>query len=173
MLLPPSIKHIRYNKTDNLPQIANDAAAAIKMGPGERKLLAYYASQSTGFRPAAETVMKNTGLSKSQVFRNRQKLIDHGLALMIKKGDINSQFVIDWSRAKIYASLDRKLVSKSSRFAPMTPPGTKQTAAHSISIYALRYGNLDDVINQLGAMSEVDYRFLVRKLMSGGKPTRA
>lgn len=168
-MLPPSISHIRYNKADNLLQIANDAAAAIKMGSGERKLLAYYAAQSTGFRPASATVMKSTGLSKSQVFRNRQKLIDHGLALMIKKGERNSQFVIDWSRAKIYASLDRKLTSKNSWFAPMVPPGTKYKAQRQISMFALRYGDLNNIVDQLSNMSEDDYQFLVRKVRDSGR----
>lgn len=159
-MLPPAINHVRYDKKDNLPQIAIDAAAAIKMSKGEGRLLAYYAAQSSGFRPAVSTIMKYTGLSRSQIFRNRQKLIDHGLALMIMKGETNTQFAIDWSRAKTYATLNRQMVSKTSRFAQMTPA----KAQCGLSIFYLKYGDLKEIVQQLNKMSETEYNALVRKV---------
>ena len=117
MKTPPAIVHFNYERTDNMTEIARDCAKAIHMSKGEAALLAYYGSQSSQFKPALNHIATETNQSRSQVARNRAALIKHGLAAEYK-----GRLYIDWGRAKIYASLDPRLTSKHSTFAPMVLP---------------------------------------------------
>lgn len=106
MILPPKVIHTKYQKTDNLAEIAADCAKALHLSKGEADLLRYYSTTSSGFRPALKTVANAIGKTTVQVWRCRDKLADIGI--VTKDGDI----VIDWQKAKTFASLDPKLTKK-------------------------------------------------------------
>ena len=83
MIAPPSVKHIRYSRGDDLPSIASACANAIHLSKGESALLKYYACQSSGFRPSLQHIADQTGLSRSQVARCRNGLVSKGLCLAV------------------------------------------------------------------------------------------
>lgn len=153
-MTPPRIRHVGYERDDNLVAIATDAAAAIHMGKGERALLLFYAAQSSGFRPALKTIVSATGQSRSQVCRNRAELDAHGLISV--SGDCLS---IHWDRAKLYASLDPRLTSKRCFFAPAGPKQPRR-----ISLFDLRYQPLEALLPRLAALSDDDFAALCRRL---------
>lgn len=147
-LRPPVLKHIRYSRHDDLLDLADRAAKAIHMSKGERKLLRYYALQSSGFTPSLKAAANATDQDRSQVWRNRQKMINQGFALMVYDSKGAEQLLIDWSRIKLYATLDPKKVKKGSKFSPMTPPGDRHVP---VTLFELRYAPEEEIIGRLAA----------------------
>lgn len=150
-MTPAPIKHIRYSRHDDMRQLADAAATAIHMPKGERNLLAYYATQSSGFTPSLRAIANATGQSRSSVDRNRQKLVDHGIALTVYNGK-HRTFFIDWSRVKLYGTLDPAMTRGSRlKFMPLVPPASRTQAVLTPS--DLRFLPMDELITRLASMS--------------------
>ena len=150
-MTPAPIKHIRYSRHDDMRQLADAAATAIHMPKGERNLLAYYATQSSGFTPSLRTIANATGQSRSSVDRNRQKLVDHGIALTVYNGKRRT-FFIDWSRVKLYGTLDPAMTRGDHlKFMPLVPPASQTQAV--LTPNDLRFLPMDELITRLAAMS--------------------
>ena len=160
-LRPPVLCHIRFSKHDDYQELADKAAKAIHMSKGERNLLKYYAAQSSGFSPSLKAAANATDQDRSQVWRNRQKMIDQGFALMVYGPSGSERFLIDWSRLKLYASLDPQKTSKKSKYLPMVPPNEKPK---HMSTFELRYAPMEEVIAKLSAMTPEQYEHLVRSV---------
>ena len=159
-MTPAPIKHIRYSRHDDMKQLANAAATAIHMPKGERNLLAYYATQSSGFTPSLQAIANATGQSRSSVDRNRQKLVDHGIALTVINGKRRT-FFIDWSRVKLYGTLDPAMTRGDRvKFMPLVPPGPRPQTVLKPS--DLRFMPLDELITRLARLDPESWENLLR-----------
>lgn len=161
MIAPPSVKHIRYSRGDDLPSIASECANAIHLSKGESALLRYYACQSSGFRPSLQHIADQTGLSRSQVARCRNGLVSKGLCLAVLGNQETRSVIIDWSRAKLYATLDPKK-TRHGVFASVAP--AKKATANPVSLYDMRYAGLDKLIDKLSKITDEQYAALVKKI---------
>ena len=154
-MTPSRLIHLNYERSDNLLEIAQDAAAALHMGKGEHALLAYYAAQSSGFRPALMHIASITGLSRSQICKNKQALIVHGLA-----AEKDGCFYINWARAKIYASLDPSLTSKRSICAAFN----MNRRIERMSLFEFNTLPTNRLIAKLARLPETEFAALCRRI---------
>lgn len=159
-LKPPKVIHMRYHRGDSFAEIADLAATALHMGKGERALLSFYAACSGGFRPSLQAIANVTDQDRSQVWRNRAALVKHGIAA--ERGD---SLVIDWSRLKIYASLDPRLTSKRSICAPLEPDYTRMSVAE------FKCAPLPELLARLTLMTEIEYADLKCRLHEVDHPS--
>lgn len=154
-LRPPKIKHVHYRHSDSFEKIASLAAAALHMGKGERALLSFYAACSSGFRPSLQAIANATGQNRSQVWRNRNALIEHGIA-----AEQNDVLVIDWNRLRMFASLDPKMTSKRCICAPLDLDPTR------LSICEFECAPMPDLLARLSSMTDKEYADLRTRLRS-------
>jgi len=151
------VTHIHYNPSDSFDAIVKDASTALHMGKGERALLSFYATCSSGFRPSLKAIASATGQNRSQVWRNRNALVNHGVA-----AECDGSIVIDWSRLKLFGSLDPKLTSKRSWCAPLN------SFDERLSIFEFKSLPFSELISRLSAMTENEYGGFCRRLKNHG-----
>lgn len=156
-MTPPKIIHFRYNKIDDRNEIIEKASATLHMSKTEKSLLSFYAHCSSGFAPAVSLITAATHINRSQIFRCRSKLIEHGVAATSG----NSLF-IDWSRLKLFSTLDPRLTSKRMTVQPVSLKKCDYNIY--MSLFELRYSDLDGVIKKLTAMTENEYNILRLKV---------
>ena len=157
-MTPPAIHHINSIASDDRRSLASLCSQALHMGKGETAMLAYYATRSEGFRPAAQTVCKETGLSRMQVFRMRDKLCEHGVAL-INSGSL----ILDWKRIRTFASLDAAMTSKRCVCAPVRAKKGHYTIYIPNSVIVkLESCSVEQVVKILGAMTEQQFQAIRR-----------
>ena len=151
--MPPKIIHRAYTKDDDFRKLASEAATALHMGKGERAVLLYYASCSPGFRPSLQHIANVTGMNRSQVYRNRAALERDGIAEVS-----DDRVLLDWSRIRIFASLDPRLTGKRHYRAPL------RTEKERLSLFEFFYGGMSDLVRKLAALSDDDYAALKQRL---------
>ena len=151
---PPRISHIGYRRDDCFADIANRAATALHMGKGERALLGFYAVCSSGFRPSLQAIANVTGQDRSQVYRNRNALIKHGIV-----AERSDALIVDWNRLKLYASLDPRLTSKRSICAPLVRANAR------MSLLEFKSSPMTDLIPRLSVMTDSEYADLRQRIM--------
>ena len=153
MIRPPRIHHTNYCREDNLAEIARDCAAALHMSKGEAALFEFYAKCSDGFEPAANMIAEATDQSRRQVLRNRAALVGHGVIAANER-----EILIDWQRAKTFASLDPKLT----RGAVIAPIRTERKPP--MSVVEWHTLPMRVLIQRLNTMSEKEYDQLKQRL---------
>lgn len=157
-MLPPAIRHINSFAIDDRRDLSLLCSKALHMGKGETAMLLYFASCSDGFRPAAQTVCDRTGLSRKQVFRMRDKLCEHGVALLN-----DGSLILDWKRIRTFASLDAAMTSKRCLCAPVTAKKGYYTIYIPNSIIVkLESCSVEQVVKILGAMTEGQFQAIRR-----------
>lgn len=159
-----AIHHTNFRKSDNFATLADRCAFALHMGHGEHKLLRFYASCASGFRPAAEHVAKETKMSMPNVYVVRNAMIKHGIAYMK-----NGALFIDWDRVRLFASLDPGKTSKDDFIAPCNPTTVaRMTEISALDPERILSRPIRDVIMDFAFMSEAEYqstrRAIKRKL---------
>lgn len=113
---PPKVTHLHCRAADERQALCQLCGAALHMSKGEIKLLRYYAEQQNGFKPALQHIANTLEMNRSQIFRNRRLLEQHGVILVQ-----DDRVYIDWQRIRLFSTLDPALTSKRCYAAPVKP----------------------------------------------------
>lgn len=144
---PCAIKHINYKRGDNFANLATLAAKACHMDRGEMALMLYYASQSTGFKPATKTICESLGVTATTVYANRSRLACKGIVTIM-----GNELVVDWKRIRTLASLDPAMTTQAYWTKPKTP------------VVVDRVGNILKLIPRIMGQPDFDLAKLILKL---------
>lgn len=117
------------------------------MSKGEVALLKFYAQQTSGFKPSAQYIANTIGLSRMQVFRLRDKLIEHGIAAKDDK-----RLFINWDRIKLFSTLDPMMTGKNPYIKKINIKKCYYKGL-SIPFDFLEFGKEEKVIKYLGALN--------------------
>lgn len=127
--VPPMIKHVGGRPSQEAQGLIVDQALSnFRMPKAARKLMMYYASCATGFRPSLKTIDDITHVGIKNISTVRQYLVNHGF-IAYTDGTI----LIDWLRLKAFASLDPKLMGRKKcwRITPVNPAVVCKTQVHN------------------------------------------
>lgn len=94
---------------DKQDAIVDRALDNLRVSAAARRLMKYYASQATGFRPSLKTISEVAHINSQNISRTRQNLVDSGFI-----GYDGDTIVIDWVRLRGFASLQSELMGKKS-----------------------------------------------------------
>lgn len=147
---PPRLLHHNRRLSDDMIFLICKTAMALHLSKGEQSLLEFYSTCSSGFRPSQQYVADTTGLSRRHVAKVRQKLELNGL---IKVTD--DAVYVDWSRLRLFSTLDPSMTSKKGVVAPVSlEPKTEATApADDFFLFA----PLPDVCKYFSRMTARDF----------------
>lgn len=123
------IKHIGGRPSQEAQGLIVDQALSnFRMPKAARKLMMYYASCGTGFRPSLKTIDDVTHVGVKHISTIRQYLVTHGF---IAYSD--ETIYIDWLRLKAFASMDPKLMGnkKNWRVSPVNPAIISKSGVHN------------------------------------------
>lgn len=116
---PKMIYH--YNMTDmiegDMVGLAQQCASTMHLNTSAKKLLIYYATCSTGFRPSRSEIIKMTGIANGSIDNAKKELVREGIIADTKKA-----ICIDWNRICIFASLDKTMTKGKHTVARCIPP---------------------------------------------------
>ena len=151
---PKAIKHRGVAPQDSRKEMVADCANAMHLAKGSRKVLAFYARCGNSFRPAVQKIIDETGLSKSQILRNRDELVRKGIIAVT-----SDKIIVDWNRIKCFAMLDPKMTRKNMTALPVK---VNYEAPH---INLPELVALDDkaLVQKLATMSEAEFKHLRKK----------
>ena len=157
---PVAIVHYNYKRGDNFTQLVDRCSFAMHLAPAEHRLLRFYASCSSGFRPAGAVIAKALEVTEAYVYVARNALIKHGLAYM--DGD---SLHIDWERVKLFASLDPAKTSKRAFITPLNPHVTNRLEEIiKLDPTWILEKSIDNVIADFAAMTEDEYKHVRRAI---------
>lgn len=74
--------------------------------------MCYYAAQATGFRPSMSCIDEATHIGTKHISSHRKQLVDKGFI-----GYDGNTIVIDWTRIRAFAAMDRSLMGKPSSWS--------------------------------------------------------
>lgn len=151
---PKAIKHRGVAPQDSRKEMVADCANAMHLAKGSRKVLAFYARCGNSFRPAVQTIMSETGLSKSQILRDRDELVRKGIIAVT-----SDKIIVDWNRIKCFAMLDPKMTRKNVTCLPVP---VNYERPH-IDLSELLTMDDDALVEKLATMSEAEFKELRRK----------
>lgn len=138
---PPYVKHVG-GRPDQEAQglIIAQALANLRMPKAARKLMTFYASCGTGFRPSLKVIDDATYIGTKNVSTVRQYLVHWGF--IAYDGDT---ILIDWHRLRAFAMMDPKLMGnkKDWRIKPVNPAVCVKTQVHN---YYMRPRREEDII---------------------------
>ena len=157
---PVAIIHYNYKREDNFTALADRCSFAMHLAPSEHRLLRYYASCASGFRPAAGLITKALNISEPCLYLARNALVKHGLAYMQ-----DDSLHINWDRVKLFASMDPAKTSKRAFIAPINP----YVIARLEEIVKLDPSwilekSIEEVIADFAAMTEAEYKSVRRAI---------
>lgn len=127
--MPPMIKHVGGRPSqESQGLIVDQALSNFRMPKAARKLMMYYASCATGFRPSLKTIDDVTHVGVKNISTIRQYLVNHGFIAYI-----DGTILIDWLRLKAFASIDVKLMGRKKNWivAPVNPAVVCKTQVHN------------------------------------------
>lgn len=153
MNLPLKLIQANLLPQDDRRRLVAKCAKALHMSGNEAALLSFYALQSSGFRPSVQSACKNIGASKSTVLNCRKRLVDHGVAAIL-----NDQLILDWSRIRLFASLDPKMTGRNPKIAPV------QTSAIPMNIADMLAMPAKDLVLLLAAMTDKEYKLFQKEI---------
>ncbi len=106
---PPRIVH-GENKPDfsEIPDIIDKVRINISLCSQEYRLLLFYASSGSGFRPAKKMIQKSTGIDKSNIKKVRNSLVQMNL-IDYQCNQYYHFIFVNWTVIIGYALLDRPL----------------------------------------------------------------
>ena len=131
-----------------------DCAKAMHLAKGSHKVLAFYARCGNSFRPAVQKIMDETGLSKSQILRDREELVRKGIIAVT-----SDKIIVDWNRIRSFAMLDPKMTRKNMTCMPVS---TGYERPH-VDLPELLMMDNDALIERLATMSAAEFKELRRK----------
>lgn len=114
MLRPPCILHINAKEDDDRMELIKLCSASLHFSKGERKLMEYYSSCSSGFRPSRQLTGEAINVSAQQVHKIRMSLCNKGI-MRIE----NNRMYIDWERIRLFSTLDPRMTNKHCVVAPV------------------------------------------------------
>lgn len=120
--------------------IVTQALANLRMPKAARKLMTYYASCGTGFRPSLKIIDDATHIGAKNVSTVRQYLVRWGLIAYD-----SDTILIDWFRLRAFAMMDPKMMGykKDWRIKPVNPAICSKTQVHN---YYMRPRREEDII---------------------------
>lgn len=148
------IKHLGGRPSqDNQGLIVDQALSNHRLPKAARKLMMYYASCATGFRPSLKTIDDVTHIGVKNISTVRQYLVTHGF-IAYSDGTI----YIDWMRLKAFASMDPKMMGRKKdwKVAPINPSLATKTQVHNY----IRVSNADDKIR-------IAYEAIIESIKAG------
>lgn len=167
MLRPPCILHLHSNEADDRAELVSLCSSALHFSKGERKLMEYYSSCSSGFRPALTVIADKIGIDKRSVARLRQNLVEHGIALLDR-----GRLFIDWSRVRLFSTLDPHQTSKHDYIAPVELKSGLLTQLEKLyKTCELDTLPIDEQCNLLSMLDEHEYE-VFRNYVSRHKSSR-
>lgn len=105
---PPAIKHMGQRPSqDKQSLIVDQALANLRIPKAASKLMKFYTTHATGFRPSLKMIESATGIDAHNISRSRMLLMAYGLI----DYDGNNIF-IDWLRLCAFASLQPKMMGQ-------------------------------------------------------------
>lgn len=149
-LRPPRLSHRNSNVNDDKIELCFDCASRLRMSKGERSLLLYYAACSSGFRPSVQLIADRTDLNRSQVFRCRKKLEEHGVVKVLE-----DRVIIDWNRIRLFASLDPAMTGRHVTIAPVSL--AKSLAPVKPSDHFFTLAPLEEVCDWFSKIGSTEY----------------
>ena len=151
-LLPPLVLIHTYRKnTDDRDHLCDMLKPVLRMSKGEVTLLKFYAKQTNGFRPSAQYIANSINVSRMQVFRLRDKLIDHGLA-----AKDNKHLFINWDRIRLFSTLDPAMTGKNPYIKKINIKKCYYKDG-LIPFNFLEYGKQEQVVKYFSAIDEKEY----------------
>lgn len=105
---PPRVIHVGQRPSqEEVPALVGRALLNLRVPKTAGKLMRFYASQASGFRPSLKMIEDETGVGAKYVSEARQVLSKYGLL-----GYDGNQIVIDWVRLCAFAAMDPKMMGK-------------------------------------------------------------
>ncbi len=98
---PPQILHSAPRPADYRERI-RAAARNIHLRKQSIALLLCYAGHANTFRPAAETITRETGIAGNKISEVRKRLVERGV---IAYREYPGFILIDWHRISVFARL--------------------------------------------------------------------
>ena len=147
---PPRLLHHNRRLSDDMILLICKTAMALHLSKGEQSLLEFYSTCSSGFRPSQQLAAEMTGLSRNHIPKIRAKLEKNGLIKVV-----NDAVYVDWSRLRLFSTLDPSMTSRKGVVAPVSlEPKTEPTApADDFFLFA----PLPDVCKYFSRMTAQDF----------------
>lgn len=160
MKIPNVIVHMNYHKDDDFVSLSTQCCSVMHFSKGESRLLRYYATVSSGFKPAASVICKEVGLTERHLYRARKRLETCGVLYRKER-----TLYVCWDRIKLYASLDPSMTKTKNGFFSQAG-SLSETSVQNLGAKALylRSAPIDDVISWLTVMSEKEYEAISHRI---------
>lgn len=156
-LHPPRIRHCYRKTSDSMDELSLLCASALHMSKGELALLQFYSECQNGFRPAVKLIAEKTGMNRSQIFRCRTRLEEHGVVKV--EDDV---VLIDWNRVRLFSTLDPRMTHKKASIAPVSVVKAQQQADPEPDFF--HFAPLSDVCSWFGSLNSEDFSRWKRNL---------
>ncbi len=163
---PHKIVHLNMLEQYNALECIKSASRVLSMKPGEEALLIFYCAHSSGFRPSVSFISGQTGLDKRSILRNRRHLEEDGLIAVT-----DSVIYVDWSRIRLFASLDARMVPKQRSKRRIAPVNVRRGGATFTDAFLLRCYTMpvSSLCRMLSSMPEEDYPVWKSSMLRMGK----
>lgn len=116
---PPCIKHVgRRPEQEAQSLVVDQALANLRVPRAACKLMRFYASRSSGFRPSLKMINDEIQVGEKNISTIRMWLVTHGLL-----GYDGNTVYVDWVRLRAFAAINTKLMGQKKRWniTPVDP----------------------------------------------------